>query len=108
MLVNTERIRLYSLQTTYVKEVLLREGMVAVLEAVAGVSYQEATKICSEIQADSDIRAKKIALAIAEKRKIKFSQYKKKCKFHFQLLVLTTCHLLKALVSVHLLLIGVI
>ena len=47
-------------------KILLREGMVAVLEAVAGVSYQEATRICSEIQADSDIRAEKMAWEIGK------------------------------------------
>jgi len=49
-------------------KVLLRERMVAVLEAVAGVSYQEATRICSEIQADSDIRAEKMAWEIGKLR----------------------------------------
>jgi len=49
-----------------VKEVLLHEGMVAILEAVAGVSYKEAATMCSEIQATSDIRAEKIGLAIGK------------------------------------------
>jgi len=49
-----------------VKEVLLHEGMVAILEAVAGVSYKEAATMCSEIQATSDIQAEKIGLAIGK------------------------------------------
>ena len=48
------------------KEVLLREGMVAILEAVAGFSYEEAATMYSEIQATSDIRAEKIGLAIGK------------------------------------------
>jgi len=50
--------------------------MVAILDTVSGLNYQEANRICLEIQAVTDLRAEKMALKIAEERKIGLSKYR--------------------------------
>jgi len=64
------------LRTTYVKKVLLWEAIIAILETVSGLNYQEAKRICLEIQAVTDLQAEKMALELAEERKNEQSKYR--------------------------------